>query len=274
MLIPSRCIFFHKTSCSPPHLNLRQACAIESAARNNRNLNVFVLFFATGQFSKKSQTFVDILQTYDNVYIRRVRLSKYVIDTPLESWFSINVREFSENRDWLYKDFHDYIRMLTLWKFGGVVLNLNSIVLTSLDELTTFAGVQDNRDTDVGVFGVDTSTNFGEKFVNACVEVIKSINADNYTRYNITRVISEVLQKLCYQQHDRECQQFTIYPPEKFYPPYPQNVDEITKLIKNTTIIHFGTTYSQNTKTDAAAIYRMIAKQHCPKIYEYAGKQF
>lgn len=130
MLIPSRCIFFHKTSCSPPYLTPRQACAIESAARSNRNLNVFVLFFATGQFSQTSQAFVNILQTYDNVYIRRVCLSRYVIDTPLENWFLINLREFSENRDWLYKGFHDYIRMLTLWKFGGVVLNLNSIVLT------------------------------------------------------------------------------------------------------------------------------------------------
>ncbi|KMQ90659.1 lactosylceramide 4-alpha-galactosyltransferase-like protein, partial [Lasius niger] len=90
--------------------------------------------------------------------------------------------------------------MLTLWKFGGVTLNLNSIVLTPLDELTTFAGVRDNRDMDIGVFGVDTSTNFGEKFVNACVEVIKNTNADSYSRYKITRVITEVLQQLCYQR--------------------------------------------------------------------------
>ncbi|KAL6433872.1 hypothetical protein ACFW04_005831 [Cataglyphis niger] len=277
MLIPSRCIFFHKTSCSPPYLTPRQACAIESAARSNRNLNVFVLFFATGQFSKTSQAFVNILQTYDNVYIRRVCLSRYVIDTPLENWFLINLREFSENSDWLYKGFHDYIRMLTLWKFGGVVLNLNSIVLTSLDELTSFVGVINNRDTDVGVFGVDTSTNFGNNFVNACIEVIKSINPDSYSQYNITRVIAEVLQKFCYQRDNRDCRQFTIYPPEKFYPvlPYSRNMDEITKIIKNATTIHLWTDHqSQNTNVDAAAIYRMIVKQHCPRIYEYSGNQF
>ena len=129
MLIPSRCLFFHKTSCSTPYLTPRQACAVESAARNNRNLNVFVLFLATGQISDKSKAFVDILQTYDNVYIRRVRLAKYVIDTPIKNWFLANFREFSKNRDWLHEDFHNYIRMLTLWKFGGVALNWNSIVL-------------------------------------------------------------------------------------------------------------------------------------------------
>ncbi len=41
-------IFFHETSCSPENgilnLNARQACAIESAARVNPHMKVFVLF--------------------------------------------------------------------------------------------------------------------------------------------------------------------------------------------------------------------------------------
>lgn len=66
-----------------------------------------------------------------------------------------------------------------------------------MDELTTFAGVQDNQNADIGVFGVDTSTDFGTKFVNTSIEIIKNINVENYSRYNITRVIAETLQKLC-----------------------------------------------------------------------------
>lgn len=135
MLIPSRCIFFHETTCSPPNLTPRQACAVESAARNNRNLNVFLLFFATGQLSEKSKRFVEILETYDNVYLRMVRLSSYIIDTPIEDWFWTNIRRYWGNYDWLRKDFHDYIRMLTLWKFGGVTLNLNSVVLAWVGRL-------------------------------------------------------------------------------------------------------------------------------------------
>ncbi|XP_011873510.1 PREDICTED: uncharacterized protein LOC105565148 isoform X4 [Vollenhovia emeryi] len=201
MLIPSRCIFFHKTTCSSPNLTPRQACAVESAARNNRNLNVFLLFLATGQFSEKSERLVDILETYNNVYIRRVRLSSYVIDTPIEDWFWANIRKLWENHEWLHKDFRDYVRMLTLWKFGGVSLNLNSVVLTSLEELTTFAGVQDNRDMDIGVFGVDASSSFGRSFADACMEIVKDINADNYSRYNITRIVTEAVWNLCYQRN-------------------------------------------------------------------------
>lgn len=129
MLIPSRCIFFHETTCLSLNLTPRQACAVESAARNNHNLNVFLLYLAT-ELSEKSKGFIDILETYDNVYIRRIRLSTYLINTPIEDWFWTNIRRLWKNHDWLHKDFHDYIRMLTLWKFGGVSLNLNSVVLT------------------------------------------------------------------------------------------------------------------------------------------------
>lgn len=61
--------------------------------------------------------------------------------------------------------------------------------------------MQDNRDKDVGVFGVDTSTNFGRNFIDACMEIIKSTNANTYLRYNITRVITEAVWKLCYQRN-------------------------------------------------------------------------
>ncbi|KYN42320.1 Lactosylceramide 4-alpha-galactosyltransferase [Trachymyrmex septentrionalis] len=277
MLIPSRCIFFHETMCSPPNLTPQQACAVESSARNNRNLNVFLLFFATKQFSEKSKRYVKILETYDNVYIRRIRLSTYIIDTPIEDWFWANIRKLWENHDWLHKIFHDYVRMLTLWKFGGVSLNLNSVVLTSLDKLTTFAGVQDNRDVDVGVFGVDTSTDFGRNFIDACMEIIKSTNANSYLRYNITRVITEAIWKLCYQRNDKECRQFTIYSPEKFYPSFSDSREvhtnktrakEMLKIEKNAMMIHLLNNYNRSTEANNVMAFKMAAEQNCPKIYD------
>ncbi|XP_011873508.1 PREDICTED: uncharacterized protein LOC105565148 isoform X2 [Vollenhovia emeryi] len=282
MLIPSRCIFFHKTTCSSPNLTPRQACAVESAARNNRNLNVFLLFLATGQFSEKSERLVDILETYNNVYIRRVRLSSYVIDTPIEDWFWANIRKLWENHEWLHKDFRDYVRMLTLWKFGGVSLNLNSVVLTSLEELTTFAGVQDNRDMDIGVFGVDASSSFGRSFADACMEIVKDINADNYSRYNITRIVTEAVWNLCYQRNDKECRRFAIYPPEKFYPtssgsrglhPNETRADEMPGVGRNTMTIHLSN-HHRDAEADNAAVYKLAARQHCPKIYQVAGTSF
>ncbi|XP_018313109.1 uncharacterized protein [Mycetomoellerius zeteki] len=276
MLIPSRCVFFHETTCSPPNLTPQQACAVESSARNNRNLNVFLLFFATEKFSEKSKRYIKILETYDNVYIRRIHLSTYIIDTPIENWFWANIRRSWENHDWLHKDFHDYVRMLTLWKFGGVSLNLNSVVLTSLDKLTTFAGMQDNRDKDVGVFGVDTSTNFGRNFIDACMEIIKSTNANTYLRYNITRVITEAVWKLCYQRNDKDCRRFTIYAPEKFYPSFPDSREvhpnktrakEMLKTQKNTMTIHLLNNYNRSTQANNVAAFKMAAKQNCPKIY-------
>ncbi|KAL0098335.1 hypothetical protein PUN28_002444 [Cardiocondyla obscurior] len=277
MLVPSRCIFFHKTMCSLPNLMPLQACAVESAARNNRNLNVFLLFLATGHFSDKSKKLVNILETYNNVYVRRVRLSTYITNTPIEDWFWANIRILWQNRDWLKKDFHDYIRMLTLWKFGGLSLNLNSIVLTSLDELTTFTGVENNRDMGIGVFGVDASTNFGRSFVDICLDIIKNINVNNYSQYNITRVVTQTLQRLCYQKDNKECRQFTIYPPDKFYPtsldfPSISSSEVMTegmpRIGKDVMTIHLW-----NNSQDNAMVYKIAAK-HCPKIYKFVGKNF
>lgn len=145
-----------------------------------------------------------------------------------------------------------------------------------MDELTTFAVAQDNQSADVDVFGVDTSTNFGMNFVDTSIKVIKNINVENYSRYNITRVIVEVLQKLCYEQYDRECKQFTIYSSEKFYSvlPYSRNMDKLMKMMQNAKMIYSWTNYSRDSKADTTATYRIAAKLHCPKIYEYAGNQF
>lgn len=96
----------------------------------NHDLNVFVLFLASNQFSETTRKLANILATYDNVYIRRVRLSTYVGETPMEDWFNINIDQLLKNRKWMHERLYDYIRMVTLWKFGGVTLNFNGVVQT------------------------------------------------------------------------------------------------------------------------------------------------
>jgi len=162
-------------------------------------------------------------------------------------------------------------------------LNLNSVVLTSLDKLTTFAGMQSDRDMSVGVFGVDTSTNFGRNFADACMEIIKDTNADSYSRYNITKVVTEAVWKLCYQRNGKKCQQFTIYSPKKFYPasldsrtvrPNETRAEVMLRIGRNSMTIHSWNDYHRDAEGDNAAIYKMAARQHCPKIYKIAEESF
>lgn len=102
---PGRSIFFHETSCpqmsslrsedlmtTPEslHLNLvklnaRQACAVESAARNNPLLKVFVLF-ASPRYKSPNTTIDPIIEailSYDNVFLRNLNLWSYAAGTPV-----------------------------------------------------------------------------------------------------------------------------------------------------------------------------------------------
>lgn len=86
-------IFFHETRCrsSATVLNLtaRQACAIESAALNNPNFQVFVLFASATYFpgtSDPENPIIDALLNYDNINFRQLNLWRYAENTPIENW--------------------------------------------------------------------------------------------------------------------------------------------------------------------------------------------
>lgn len=87
-------IFFHETKCrsdSPHVLNLtaRQACAIESAALNNPNFKVFVLFTSATYLpgiADPENPITDALLSYDNINFRQLNLWRYAENTPIENW--------------------------------------------------------------------------------------------------------------------------------------------------------------------------------------------
>lgn len=93
--IPGRTIFFHETQCHSPKsryiLNLkpRQACAIESAALHNPNLQVFVLFTSPAfrlKVAKSRKSNIKALLGYTNVHFRQLNLWRYAENTPIENW--------------------------------------------------------------------------------------------------------------------------------------------------------------------------------------------
>lgn len=89
-----RNIFFHETSCFGDEgltLNARQACAIESAARMNPSMTVYLLFISKSEFSNSTREIVRHLLNYSNVRIRHIDPQKYVKETPLDAWYTSGV---------------------------------------------------------------------------------------------------------------------------------------------------------------------------------------
>ena len=108
-------------------LNARQACAVESAAKMNPNMNVYLLFVSPSKISNQSREMFHQLQSYSNVRIRHIKPEEYVKNTPLDLWYRSGVLKKSR---WPRSHMSDILRYLTLWKYGGIYLDLDVVVIT------------------------------------------------------------------------------------------------------------------------------------------------
>jgi len=90
----------------------------------------------------------------------------------------------------------DMLRYLTLWKYGGIYLDLDVVVISSLENLTNFAGAEDWDDVAAGVMGFDTSE-LGRRIADACVRDFKKNFRGDVWGNNGPGVITRTLQKLC-----------------------------------------------------------------------------
>lgn len=121
-------IFFVETSCNHKNginLNLRQGCAIESAANLNPNLKIFVLFVAPSFINNESDV-INKLSEYKNVNLRHINFVRYSYKTPLQEFVTSNKILTSH---WPVSHTSDLLRFLTLWKFGGTYLDLDVVLM-------------------------------------------------------------------------------------------------------------------------------------------------
>lgn len=128
---PDKSVFFIETSCKGS-INSRQACSIESAARANPNWQTNVLFAGPVSLENQKEPIFSELQMYGNIKFFRIHVAKYSKGTPLETLLSKGTLNKSR---WRVLHSADVLRFLTLYKFGGVYLDLDVIVAKSFDEL-------------------------------------------------------------------------------------------------------------------------------------------
>lgn len=124
-------IFFHETSCRGS-LTPRQACIIESAARTNPQKEIYLLFSAPVNELMLTSGNLNQLQLFPNVKLARVHLTKYAESTPLEEM--VKNKPF-ENSKWWIEHTSDVLRSLTLFKWGGIYLDTDMLVVKSLTPL-------------------------------------------------------------------------------------------------------------------------------------------
>lgn len=172
-------IFFHETSCNSYYngkitITSRQACAVESAAKMNPQKMVYLLYASPGVLKNEmteSDRMLEALLGYPNVRIQHLNYEKYTKGTPLEHLYQDGAIEAS-----IYAQSHasDVLRYLTLWKYGGIYLDLDVIVTKSFNSLPqNFAGSESEANVAAGVLGF-SHNGIGHALAKMCVTELKN----------------------------------------------------------------------------------------------------
>ncbi|CAG0919642.1 unnamed protein product [Notodromas monacha] len=124
---------------SLPMLSPKQLCAVESAALHHSNRPVVV---AVNNEFLQLPFFVDIWsEIYPNIAFTRLEIQNWLNGTVLESWLSKHLLDSSG-----YKTIHtsDVLRYATLFKYGGLYLDTDVIVIKSMTDLVNALGIESN----------------------------------------------------------------------------------------------------------------------------------
>uniref|UniRef100_A0A1B0C2A1 Uncharacterized protein n=1 Tax=Glossina palpalis gambiensis TaxID=67801 RepID=A0A1B0C2A1_9MUSC len=276
---PSRrdSIFFHETSgewkklafpsiyqsvderINYAHLTFRQACAIESAALHNRKSDVFVLFAASRYIDAaiRNESRFKVLLHYKNVHFRNVHLWSYTLNTPGYAWLKKDEVFMSR---YFVSHISDFLRFMTLWRFGGTYLDTDTITLKSLELLPpNYAGIESKFNVAAGNYKYNEwNTNGPGVITNIACEICNSTE----------------IRKMPYL---RTCKGFHIHDHKLFYAiryPYWEDFFEskkaksVLKQLRQSYVAHFWNKLSagRNFAIGDGCAYDILAQQHCPRL--------
>lgn len=289
---PGKSIFFHETACSETgllKLTSRQACSVESAAVNNPESDVFVLFVSPVYMpAELDSKIISSLLTYQNIFFRNVNLWQYAENSPASEWFLGGELFQSE---YVISHTSDFLRYLTLWRWGGTYLDLDVVVKESLEAIPpNYAGAESENFIAAGVINIDNS-GFGHRIAELCLKnFYQEFRGDDWGHNGpgvITRVMKRDICKVTKTQHmtAERCKHFKVYPKEAFYAINWWNAhyffdERYTMKTMNATqkslVIHVWNNKSKDRRirVGSQAAYGLYADKFCPKVYSSCGDYF
>ncbi|XP_033165006.1 lactosylceramide 4-alpha-galactosyltransferase [Drosophila mauritiana] len=295
---PSRgqSIFFHETSNfrrieknAVVQLTAREACAIESAALHNPGLTVFVLFAGATHRPLSGDPLIRALHNYKNIRLRHLNLWRYAAGTPIAKWLKSGKLFKSK---FLFPHVSDLLRYVTLYKYGGLYLDLDVVVQQNLEKMPpNFTGAESNISLACGVMKMSPG-GLGHKIATMCLRDLEANYNANKWGTNGPGVITRVAKKQCNTDNiksvinnPKRCNGFKIFDANAFYAISwrqwkdffePNRLNVTMKRISKSPVIHVWNKFSKGwkLKTKANCAYTKLAKTHCPRSFAAAGEYF
>jgi hypothetical protein len=283
-----RRIFFHETSGNV-ELNLQQCCAVESAAKHNpdRPVQLFLRPIVNYGCSSRPSTmfynppWLDVLSQYPNVKAILVNEDHYFAGTPLQDWYQKGEWTKSEHE---VAHLSDYIRILTLYKGGGLYLDTDILTLKAYQG-DKFRNCLSYDSSDMGV--ISNGIMHLERGHWLTVEMMRLL-AEEYDPsefvFHGSQAVSSLMHSFCGMLKDdptsNTCKDVHLLPSRFFFPverPFSQVLyDKMTNStlgigilsrIKKSYGVHLWNSMTSERlllPTDDDSITGALARIHCP----------
>lgn len=136
----------------------------------NPTWDVFLLFASPVGFvnnTEKRSPLVDALQSYANLHMRNVNLWSYAQGTPISEWLQDGQLFQSK---YLNSHTSDFLRYLSLYKYGGTYLDLDVVVQKPFDSIKpNYAGAESEKFVAAGVLNFEHD-DFGHDIAEMCLK--------------------------------------------------------------------------------------------------------
>lgn len=265
-------IFFHETN-GYTFLNVRQTCAVESAAMHNPDRSV-QLFLHTLHKPNPCSQWYRVLASYSNIEVILVDDAKYFADTPFNEWY------FDGTNPKNKKHYADFIKMLTIIKGGGMSLDLDYMVLKPFPVklFSNFFALEDavNREVTYTAFHLD----YGHEVTELLTRNMKKYYSKEPVSHSYgSAVVTTTLLAACgstRKQRRINCPNLRLLDNAVFVPIESENIYMIFNYdLFTESILHkLNKTYALYTWSDLShslpvtfdmnQIYSFLAKIHCP----------
>lgn len=113
-----------------------------------------------------SPSIIRALQSYSNIYFRNINLWTYSANTPLEDWF---LGDELFRSQYLNSHVSDFLRYVSLYKFGGTYLDLDVVVQKTFENISAnYAGAESDNFVAAGVLNFQHN-GIGHEIAEMCV---------------------------------------------------------------------------------------------------------
>ncbi|XP_017376192.1 lactosylceramide 4-alpha-galactosyltransferase [Cebus imitator] len=269
-------IFFLETS-DRTNPNFLFMCSVESAARTHPESRVLVLMkgLPGGNASLPRHLGISLLSCFPNVQMLPLDLRELFRDTPLADWYAAVQGRWEP---YLLPVLSDASRIALMWKFGGIYLDTDFIVLKNLRNLTNVLGTQSRYVLNGAFLAFERQ----HEFMALCMR-------DFVDRYNGwiwghqgPQLLTRVFKKWCSIRSLTEshaCRGVTTLPPEAFYPipwqdwkKYFEDISpqELPRLLNATYAVHVWNKKSQGThfEVTSRALLAQLHARYCPTTHK------